>query len=101
MTIKASIFAVAVLAAATAEASSGGRGYEDAVSCKALSELASNVGDDDSKIAIANIDAKIAENGSPGQASADVQYARLNWRASSDLATLQSEWRNCVAAWKD
>ena len=101
----ATIAAAPAAAASAVAPNNDVRNYDAAVSCKALSEVASNAHDRASRIAIAHINKaikkEIAAGATKDQTISDIEYARINWRALHDIATLQSEWRKCVNQWKD
>jgi hypothetical protein len=97
--------AVASVVSGGASAATNDRTYDTAVTCKALSLLASRATDPDSKAALKLIDAEIANEieigKTPEQAAADVEYARYEWRDTMSQETIDVEWVACVKKWRD
>jgi hypothetical protein len=80
-----------------------GRTYETAVVCKGLSLIAANAADGRSKAVLKLIDAEIEKEIARGktrdQAAADVEYARYEYKDTTDQAGIDAEWLKCLERW--
>ena len=80
-----------------------GRAYDAAVACKGVSLIATNAGDARSKAALRLIDVgiekEIARGKTRDQAAADVEYARYEYKDTTDQAGIDAEWLKCLERW--